>query len=102
MADGLCWWLSVKNQPANAGDAGSSPGSERSPEGENGNPLQYSCRRNPMDRGAWRAVVHGVVKSYTTKRLNNNKMFMASFYFIRFLSGLRFVCLDDFDFLKYF
>ena len=55
-----------------------------------------------MDRGAWRAVVHGVVKSYTTKRLNNNKMFMASFYFIRFLSGLRFVCLDDFDFLKYF
>ena len=40
----------VKNQPANAGDAGSSPGSERSPEGGNGNPLQYSCLRNPMTK----------------------------------------------------
>ena len=44
----------VKNPPANAGDVGSIPGSGRSPGGENGNPLQYSCLENPMDRGVWR------------------------------------------------
>ena len=47
--------LVVKNSPANAGDArevGLIPGSRRSPEGENGNPLQYSCLKNSMDRGA--------------------------------------------------
>ena len=51
----------VKSQPANAGDirdTGSIPGSERSPRGGNGNPLQYSCLENPMDRGAWWAMVH--------------------------------------------
>ena len=42
----------VKNLPANAGDTGSIPGSERSPGGGNGSPLQYSCLENPMDRGA--------------------------------------------------
>ena len=52
----------VKNPPANAGDSGSIPGMERSPEEGNGNPLQYSCLGNPMDRGAWWAVVHGVTK----------------------------------------
>ena len=41
-------------------DAGSIPGSRRSPGEGNGNPLQYSCLENPMDRGAWRATVHGV------------------------------------------
>ena len=46
----------VKNLPANAGDAGSIPGSGRSSGGEHGNPLQYSCLENPMDRGAWQAV----------------------------------------------
>ena len=53
----------VKNPPANAGDAGdagSIPGSGRSPGGGNGNPLQYSCLENPMNRGAWRAAVHRV------------------------------------------
>ena len=50
----------VKNLPANAGDSGLIPGSERSPGEGNGNPLQYSCLENPMDRGAWRATVHGV------------------------------------------
>ena len=50
----------VKNLPANAGDAGSIPGSGRSPGERNGNPLQYSCLENPTDRGAWRAIVHGV------------------------------------------
>ena len=58
----------VKNPPANAGeagDAGSIPRSGRSPGGEHGNPLQYSCLKNPMDRGAWQATVHGVAKSQT-------------------------------------
>ena len=49
----------VKNPPANAGDAGSIPGSGRSPGGGNGNPFQYSCLGNPTDRGAWRAIVRG-------------------------------------------
>ena len=48
----------VKNLPANAGDAGSIPGLGRSPGEGNGNPLQYPCLENPMDRGAWRATVH--------------------------------------------
>ena len=58
----------VKNLPANAGDSrdgDSIPGSGRSSEEGNGNPFQYSCLRNPMDRGAWRATVHGVAKSLT-------------------------------------
>ena len=55
----------VKNLPANAGDVGSIPGSGRSVGGGNDNPLQYSCLGNPMDRGAWRAIVHGVTKSQT-------------------------------------
>ena len=58
----------VENLPANtgdAGDAGSIPGSERFPGGGNGNPLQYSCLENRMDRGAWQATVHGVAKSRT-------------------------------------
>ena len=48
--------------PANAGDTSSIPGWGRFPGGGNGNSLQYSCLGNPMDRGAWRAVVHGVTK----------------------------------------
>jgi len=52
----------VKNPPAKARDAGSIPGWERSLGKGNGNPLQYSCLENPMDRGAWRATVHGVTK----------------------------------------
>ena len=52
----------VKNLPDNAGDAGSIPGSGRSPGKINSNPLQYSCLENPKDRGAWRATVHGVTK----------------------------------------
>ena len=58
----------VKNLPANAGDTGdegSDPGLGRSPGAENGNPFQYSCLENPMDRGAWRATVHVVTKSLT-------------------------------------
>ena len=58
----------VKNPPANAGDLrdkGLIPGSERSPGEVNGNRLQYSCLRNPMDRGAWWAMVLGVAKGWT-------------------------------------
>ena len=58
----------IKNLPANAGDTGEVgliPGSGRYPGGGNGNPLQYSCLENLMDRGAWRATVHGVTKSQT-------------------------------------
>ena len=58
--------LVVKNLPANAGDIRDTdlmPGSGRSPGGMHGNPLQYSCLENPVDRGAWQATVHGVAKS---------------------------------------
>ena len=54
--------LVLKNLPANAADVGSIPGSGRSPGGGHGNPLQCSCLENPMDRGVWRATVHGVAE----------------------------------------
>ena len=54
-----------KDFACNVGNPGSIPGLERSPGEENGNPLQYSCLENPMDRGAWWATVHGVAKSQT-------------------------------------
>ena len=60
--------LVVKNPPSNVGDirdAGSIPGSGRSPGGGHGNPLQYSCLENPMDREVWQAIVHRVAKSHT-------------------------------------
>ena len=56
----------VKNLPANAGDMSLIPGSGRSPGEGNGNPPQYSCLRNPMDRGAWGATVHEVAKELDT------------------------------------
>ena len=58
--------LVVKNSLVNAGDtrhAGSIPGSGRSPGDGNGNPLQYCCLGNPMNRGAWQSTVHGVAKN---------------------------------------
>ena len=69
----------VKNPPANAGDAGAAgltSGSGRSPGEGNGNPLQYSCLGNPMDGGAWWAAVHGVAKS--RRRLSD---FTVTFHF---------------------
>ena len=53
------------DDPRNAGEVGAIPGWERFPGGENGKPLQCSCLENPMDRGAWRATVHGVAESWT-------------------------------------
>ena len=59
------WWLMVRNPSANAGDMGSILGLGRSPGGGHGNPLQYSCLENPMDRGDWWTPVHSVAKSQT-------------------------------------
>ena len=55
----------VKNPPLNEGDVDSIPGWGRSSGGGNGNPLQYSCPENPMDRGLWWAIVHRFAKSQT-------------------------------------
>ena len=85
--ESLTWCLDfpgIKNPPPSAGDirdASSSPGSGRSPEVGNGNPLQYSCLENPMDRGAWWATVHGVAKSRTRLRLLSTRV--ASAYLLR-------------------
>ena len=60
--------LVVKNLPANAGDVKDVdliPGSGRSPAGGHGNPCQYSCLENPMDRAAWKDTVHRVARSWT-------------------------------------
>ena len=54
-----------KESACNAGDTGSIPEPQRSPGEGNGNPLQYSCMENSMDRGVWQAAVHGVTKSQT-------------------------------------
>ena len=67
----------VKASACNAGDLGSIPGSGRSPEEGNGNPLQYSHLENPMDRGAWWATVHRVAKSRA--RLSNFTSLHATF-----------------------
>ena len=69
--------LAVKNPPAKAGDVkdtGLISGLGRSPREGNGNPLQYSCLENPMDRGAWQATAHRVAKSWT--RLKQLRMYM--------------------------
>ena len=65
VSDGLPRWLTGKESPCNARNLDSILGLGRFPGEGNGNPLQYSCLENPMDRGAWRAIVHGVAKSQT-------------------------------------
>ena len=57
----------VKNIPTNVGDMGLIPGLGRSPGERNGNPLKCSCLGNPMDRGAWQAMVHGITESDMTE-----------------------------------
>ena len=67
----------MKNPLANAGDVGSTPGSERSPGEGDANLLQYACLGNPMDRGIWQATVHGVTKELdTTWQLNSNNKYL--------------------------
>ena len=87
----------VKNPPAFAGDTGDVgliPGSGKSPGGGNGNPLQYSCLGNPMNRGAWWATVHGVRKNQTRPSTHDAltccyRLFRAaSFFLILLLSSL--------------
>ena len=77
--------LVVKNLLSNAGDirnAGLIPGSGRFPGEGNGNPLQYSCLENPMERGAWRAIVHRVTKSWTRlKQLNTAHLHIWSYWY---------------------
>ena len=61
----------VKNLPTDAGDVGSVPGLGRSPGEGNSNPLQYSCLGNRIDKRAWWAIVHGIIKEFdTTSRVN--------------------------------
>ena len=76
----------VKNLPANAGDvrdSGLIPGLGSSPGEGNGNPLQYSCLENPMDRGAWRATVHGVAQNRTQLKWLSMAQVKYMFNFIR-------------------
>ena len=79
IVEGLPWWLSGKESAYNAGDTGDPgliPGLGRSPGGGHGNPLQYSCLENPLDRGAWQATVHRVAKSWTRlKQLSMHTLF---------------------------
>ena len=80
---GLPRGLSGKELPANAGvtgDVGSIPGSGRFPGGGNGNLLQYSCLENPMDRGAWWAVVHRVAKSQTQLSMHACTALLSTMY----------------------
>ena len=67
----------VKTPPADVGDVGSIPGSGRSPGEGNGNPLQDSYLGNPMDRGAWQAIVHGVTR---VKTQLNTSFHLASYF----------------------
>ena len=84
----LPWWLSIKKPPDNAGDSSSVPGLGRYPEGRNGNPLQYSCLKNVMDRGAWQATVCVVAKqlaqlsNWATTKTNGGLVWSLMFNFM--------------------
>ena len=79
---------SGKESTWNVGDVGLIPRLRRSPGGGNGNPIQYSCLRNPVDRGAWWATVYGVAESDTTERLNNTKNQKSAHLWVRVGWGL--------------
>ena len=68
-----------KESVCNVGDLGSIPGTERFPGEGNGNPLQYSCLENSMDRGAWQTTVHGVAKSQTQMNNFHSNFFQQDF-----------------------
>ena len=91
------WWLSGKESACSAGDLGSIPGLGRSPGGGHGNPVQYSCLENPMDRGAWWAIVHEVTQNPTRlKWLNrNNSSDCDVDHFLRVLIGHSFICFSE-------
>ena len=76
----LSRWLSGKESTCHAGDAGAVPGLGRSPGEGNGNPLQYSCLGNPMDRGGWWATVQEVTKSRTGLSTRTHMHTQASYY----------------------
>ena len=83
---GLLWWCNSKESPVNVGDIGdtsSTPGSGRPCRVGNGNPLQYSCLENSMDRRAWRATVHGVAELVMSEQPNNKYIYL---FFFRFFS----------------
>jgi len=86
--------LDGKASAYNEGDPGSIPGSERSPGEGNGNPLQYSCLENPMDRGSWWATVHGVAKSRT--RLSNFSLLLLHIYTVEYFSAMKRTHLNQF------
>ena len=88
----------IKNPPANAVDSGLILGLGRSPGRGNGNPLQYSCLGNPMDRGAWRATVHGVAKesgqdlaSKTTTTTTKTQYFKYTLFHTRLSASCKFL-----------
>ena len=81
---GLLGWLCGKEAACHAGDLGSIPGLGRSPGEGNGNPLQYSCLENSMDREAWQATVHGVAIECPN---NNNNYPQHAFQFSESPSG---------------
>ena len=72
-------WLSGKESSCNAGNAGSVPGSGRTPGGGNGNPLPYSCLDNPMGSGVWRAIVHDLTKSQTQMSMHIQSFYTHNF-----------------------
>ena len=85
----------VKNLAANAGDVGSIPGLGRSPGEGNGNPLQYSCLGNHMDRGAWKAMVHGIARdSDISLGLNNMKLNVTAHRLFNALLVLAFISFE--------
>ena len=80
----------IKNLSANAGDVGSVSGLGRSPGGGKDSPLQYSCQKNPMDRGSWWATVHGVAKeSARTEQLSTR----AGMKYVEYQRNINCICI---------
>ena len=88
----------VKNLPADAGDMGLVPGLGRSPGEENGNPLQYSCLKNPTDRGSLWATVHGVTKETNMKTKHHTCYKMGTVTQTSFVVRTTFRMIIDFRF----